>query len=84
MSGGCRAFHSLVLSHDCQRCFCSYGVFTPVCIPDCARELCDRCFQGCSNLVPVTFCSSSLLDGIGISCFDATVVEVARIPLQWQ
>ena len=43
---GCRfrALDGLVLSHDCDLCYCSYGVLSSVCIPDSVRELCDHCF----------------------------------------
>ena len=29
----------LVLSRDCERWFCDYGLLSPVCIPDCVGEL---------------------------------------------
>ena len=79
---GCRfrAFDGLVLSHDCERCFCSYGVLSSVCIPDCVHELCDRCFRQCASLRCVTFSSSSSVERIGVSCFERTGVEEVIIP----
>ena len=38
-------------------------------IPDSVRELCDRCFAGCSSLRHVRFCSSSSLERIGVQAF---------------
>ena len=40
---GCRfrALDGLVLSHDCELCYSSYGVLSSVCIPNGVRELCD-------------------------------------------
>ena len=79
---GCH-FHvsdGLVLSHDCERCFCGYGVLSSVCIPGCVRELCDNCFKGHRSLRRVTFGSSSLLERIGVSCFEGTGVEEVGIP----
>ena len=40
-----------------------------VSIPDSVRELCDRCFAGCSNLRRVRFGSSSSLERIGVEAF---------------
>ena len=59
------------------------GTSTPcgleeITIPDSVRELCDRCFRGCSSLRRVTFGPSSSLKRIGVSCFEKSgVVEVA-------
>ena len=69
---GCcfRAIDGLVLSDDCTRCFCSYGILSSVCIPDYVRELCDGCFAGCS-LCRVTFGRSSSLERIGFHALGA-------------
>ena len=88
LSGGlvCRngyrfhAFDGLIVSHDCERCFCSYGVLSSICIPDSVRELCDRCFQGCKSLRRVVFGSSSSLERIGRYCFADTAIEEVSIP----
>ena len=49
-------------------------------IPDCVREMCEGCFQGCENLRRVTFGPSSSLKRIGASCFKNTGVEYIVIP----
>ena len=79
---GCRfcAFDGLVLSLDCERCFCSYGILLSVCIPDSVRELCDGCFQWRWSLSRVTFGSSSSLERIGAACFEGSGVEEISIP----
>ena len=78
---GCRlrALDGLVLSHDCELCYCSYGVLSSVCIPDSVRELCDCCFKGCKSLRRVYLGSSSSLDLIGYSCFEDSGVEEVSI-----
>ena len=40
-------------------------------MPDGVRELCDRCFNGCSSLRRVTFGPSSSLERIGVEAFGA-------------
>ena len=79
---GCRirALDGLVLSHDCEICYCSYGVLSSVCIPDSVRELCDSCFESCKSLRRVNFGSSSSLERIGVSCFQWSGVEEVSIP----
>ena len=79
---GChfRALDGLVLSHDCELCFCSYGVLSSVRIPDAVRGLCNRCFYGCKSLRRVNFGSSSSLELIGVSCFAESGVEEVSIP----
>ena len=79
---GCRfrTFNGLVLSHDCELCYCSYGVLFSVCIPDSVRELCDHCFEWCTSLCRVTFGSSSSLERLGISCFESSQVGEVSIP----
>ena len=49
---GChvRALNGLVLSHDCEICYCSYDVLSSVCIPNGVHELCDFCFYKCKSL----------------------------------
>ena len=74
------AFDGLVLSRGCERCFCSYGVLSSVCIPDSTIELCDCCFCGCKSLRRVTFGSSSSLERIGVSCFYRSEVEEISVP----
>ena len=71
---GCRfrAVDGLVLSHDCELCYSSYGFLSSVCIPDSVRELCDQCFQGRKSLHRVTFGPSSSLERIGFQAFRAT------------
>ena len=73
-----RVFDGLVLSHDCDRCFSSYGVLSSACIPDCVHGLCDGCFFKCKSLRRVAFGSSSSLEKIGVSCFECTGVECSR------
>ena len=75
-----RAIDGLLLSGDCSRCFCSYGVLSLVCIPDSVRELCDGCFKGCSSLSRVTFSPSSSLERMGVSCFESSGVEDVFVP----
>ena len=72
---GCRfrVLDGLVLSHDCEVCYCSYGVLSSVCIPDGVRELCNGCFEGCESLRRVTFGSSSSLERIGFRAFPRSV-----------
>ena len=79
---GCRfcVFDGFILSRDCYRCFCSYGILSSVCIPDSVRELCDRCFGGCKNLRYVSFGSSSSVERIGAYCFKRSGVEEVDIP----
>ena len=79
---GCRfrACDGLVLSHDCELCFCSYGVLSSICIPDHVHELCDDCFKECNSLRRVTFGSSSSLERNGVSCFERTGVKEVSIP----
>ena len=79
---GCsfRALEGLVLSDDLSICFSSYGVLSSVCVPDSVRELCDRCFKGCSRLRRVTFGPSSSLERIGVSCFEGSGVEDVSVP----
>ena len=90
---GCRfrALDGLVLSHDCELCYSSYGVLSSVFIPDSVCELCDGCFRGrrnlcrvtfgaSSSLCRVTFGASSSLERIGVECFQETGVEEVSIP----
>ena len=79
---GCRfrALDGLVLSHDCELCYSSYGVLSSVFIPDSVRELCDSCFYECESLRCVNFGCSSSLERIGESCFAYTGVEEVSIP----
>ena len=49
-------------------------------IPSNVRELCDRCFSGCSSLRCVTFAGSLSLERIGVSCFECTGIEEMGIP----
>ena len=49
-------------------------------IPSNVRELCDRCFSGCSSLRCVTFAGSPSLERIGVSCFECTGIEEVSIP----
>ena len=65
---GFRALGGLILSHDCELCYSSYGVLSSVFIPDGVCELCDDCFARCESLRRVTFGSSSSLERIGDSC----------------
>ena len=51
-----------------------------VSIPRNVRELCDGCFKGCKSLRRVTFGPASLLERIGVSCFDGSCVEELSIP----
>ena len=74
------AFAGLVLSHDCERCICSYGVSSFVSIPDSVRELCQGCFIWCKSLRRVIFGSSSSLERIGVSCFKWSGLEEVSIP----
>ena len=49
-------------------------------IPDSVRELCDRCFYGCSNLSRVTFGPSSSLEKLGAGWIHGTRVTLTSIP----
>ena len=49
-------------------------------IPDCVRDLCGGCFDGCESLRRVTFGPSSMLERIGASCFEGTRIEDLSIP----
>ena len=79
---GCRfrVLDGLVLSHDCELCYCSYGVLSSVFIPDSVRELCDGCFRSCLSLRRVLFGCSSSLERIGVECFQGSGVEDVSIP----
>ena len=79
---GCRfrAVRRFILSDDCLKCCCSYGILTSVCIPDSVRDLCDECFKEYWSLRCVKFGSSSCLERIGISCFEDTSLESIIIP----
>ena len=79
---GCRfrALDGLVLSHDSELCYCSYGVLVSVSIPDGVRELCNRCFHSCGSLRRVMFGSLSSLERIGVSCFELSDIEEVSIP----
>ena len=52
------------------------SVFVPADI----RELCDGCFKEHWSLRRVTFRPSSLLERIGVSCFEGTGVEEVSVP----
>ena len=69
---GCRfrALDGLVLSHDCELCYSSYGVLSSVFISDGVRELCNLCFKRCESLRCVMFSSSSSLERIGVRAFE--------------
>ena len=79
---GCRfrAVRRFILSDDCLKCCCSYGILISVCIPDSVRDLCDECFKEYWSLRRVKFGSSSHLERIGISCFEDTSLEAIIIP----
>ena len=79
---GCRfrAIGGLVLSSDCTRCFCSYGVLSSVYIPDSVSELCEGCFNWCTSLRRVIFGPSSSLKLLGDLCFANTKVEIKGFP----
>ena len=68
-----RALDGLLLSHDCELCYSSYGVLSSVCIPDIVRELCDGCLCWCWSLRRVMFGSSSLLEWIEFRAFPKSV-----------
>ena len=48
-------------------------------IPNRVRELCTGCFSWCKSLRRVTFGPSSLLERIGVSCFQDTGVEEVSV-----
>ena len=70
-------------SRFCSKAACFHNAlpqFRDISIPNSASELRKRCFTGCDRLCRVTFGSSSLLERIGISCFEDTSLGEITIP----
>ena len=58
---------------------CEYTIFA-VHIPDNVRELCDRCFYGCTGLRRVTFGPSSSVERLGVQWITYTHISEVAIP----